>query len=217
MLIWLKMSWGQFPLLSVKVTCLNFSSFIFIFHLRVHFSILWRWICRFAEAVMEFEWLDRMAVSSAKVLRMYLGVEGCRPCRVYIGRVPVRFLVVLRKAYGLVVRCYYCMWLQVDVIEGRIVGCCSNWEVGFAGSLAVIPGSRPYRKLGLHPGTLLNSSDGLLGFCLWWLWVGGIARWLSGLYGIRIGGTGSSLRSGSRLVVCVIKVFQVLLRWWIVG
>jgi hypothetical protein len=60
----------------VKVTCLDFPSFIFIFHLRVHFSILWMWICRFAEAVMGFEWLDRMAVSSANVLRAVFGDRG---------------------------------------------------------------------------------------------------------------------------------------------
>jgi len=76
MLTWLKMSCGQFPLLSEKVTCFDFSSFIFIFHLRVHFSMLWRLVCKFAEAVMGFEWLDRMAVSSANVLRIVFGDWG---------------------------------------------------------------------------------------------------------------------------------------------
>jgi hypothetical protein len=58
------------------IQCLDFSSFIFIFHLRVHFSILCRCVCKFAEAVMEFEWFDRMAVSSANVLRAVFGDRG---------------------------------------------------------------------------------------------------------------------------------------------
>jgi hypothetical protein len=35
--------------------------------------MLWRWVCKFAEAVMGFEWVDRMAVSSANVLRVEVG------------------------------------------------------------------------------------------------------------------------------------------------
>ena len=73
MLVWLKVRCGHFHLLNEKVTCLDFSSFIFIFHLRVHFSMHWRWVCKFVEAVMGFEWLDRMAVSSANVLRAVFG------------------------------------------------------------------------------------------------------------------------------------------------
>jgi hypothetical protein len=73
MLVWLRRSGGQIPLRSVKVTCLDFSSFIFIFHLRVHFSMLWRWVCKFAEAVMGFESFYRMVVSSANVLRVVCG------------------------------------------------------------------------------------------------------------------------------------------------
>ena len=100
---------GQLPLLSKKVTCLDFSSFIFIFHFRVHFLMLLRWVCRLAEAVMGLEWLDRIAVSSAKCLGLRLGIVGCQPCRVYRGRVPVRYLEVHQRAWGLVARCYYCM------------------------------------------------------------------------------------------------------------
>jgi hypothetical protein len=52
------------------------------------------------------------------------------------------------------------------VNEGRIVGCCGNWEVGFAGFMTVIPGARPYQRPGLNQETLMNIIDGLLGFCL---------------------------------------------------
>ena len=76
MTIWLKVSCGQLPLLSEKVTCLDFSSFIFIFHLRVHFSMLWRRVCKLADAVMGLEWLDRIALSSANVLRAVFGDCG---------------------------------------------------------------------------------------------------------------------------------------------
>jgi hypothetical protein len=50
-----------------------------------------------------------MAVSSANVLRVVVGSDGCPPCRGYIGSVPVRYLVVLRNAYGLAAMCYCCI------------------------------------------------------------------------------------------------------------
>jgi len=56
-------------------------------------------------------------------LGLYFGIEGCRPYRVYIGKVPVRYVLVHRKAYGPVVKFYYCISLQDDVFGGRIAGC----------------------------------------------------------------------------------------------
>jgi hypothetical protein len=35
--------------------------------------MFWRWVYKFVEAVMGFEWLDRMAVLSANVLRVVFG------------------------------------------------------------------------------------------------------------------------------------------------
>ena len=52
--VWLKVRCGQLPRRKEKVTCWDFS-FILIFHLQVHFSMLRRWVCKFAEAVTGFE------------------------------------------------------------------------------------------------------------------------------------------------------------------
>ena len=49
---------------------MDLASFIFRLHFWVQFSILRRWVCRFAVAVMGLVWHERMAVSSAKVLRV---------------------------------------------------------------------------------------------------------------------------------------------------
>jgi len=71
--------------------------------------MLWRWVFRLAEAVMGLEWLDRIAVSSANVLRAVFGDCGMSACRVYRGRVPVRYFEVHQRAWGLVAWGYYCM------------------------------------------------------------------------------------------------------------
>ena len=54
----------------MNLTCVDLASFIFSLHFRVQISVLRRWVCRLAVAVMGLVWHDRMAVSSAKVLRM---------------------------------------------------------------------------------------------------------------------------------------------------
>ena len=54
----------------MNVTCVDLASFIFNLHFQVQFSMLRRWVCRFAVAEMGFVWHERMAVSSAKVLRV---------------------------------------------------------------------------------------------------------------------------------------------------
>ena len=43
----------------------DLASFILSLHFWVQFSVLRRWVCRFAVAVMGFVWHERMAVSSA--------------------------------------------------------------------------------------------------------------------------------------------------------
>ena len=52
------------------MTCVDLASFVFSLLFRVQFSMLRRWVCRFVVAVMGFVWHERMAVSSAKVLRV---------------------------------------------------------------------------------------------------------------------------------------------------
>ena len=54
----------------MNVTCVDLASFIFSLHFRFQLSVLRRWVCRFAVSVMGFVWHERMAVSSAKVLRV---------------------------------------------------------------------------------------------------------------------------------------------------
>jgi hypothetical protein len=71
--VWLMRTEGQCPRHRVNVMCVDFVSLIFSLHFLVHCPILCRWSWRWAEAVLGSGWVVKMAVSSAKVLRV---VEG---------------------------------------------------------------------------------------------------------------------------------------------
>jgi len=58
---------GHVILLRVKVTCTDFASFAFIFHVFNHDWILFRCICSLCTAIVGSSWTVRIAVSSAKV------------------------------------------------------------------------------------------------------------------------------------------------------
>jgi hypothetical protein len=110
MLIWLKISWGQFPLLCVKVTCLDFS-FIFILHLRVHFSRFCRWVCRFSVAVrvtvnkekiycfLEQLQRSRAPTTSRKRLPLKSPDCGCQPLPT-LSLYPPHLYFFLHQLYG---------------------------------------------------------------------------------------------------------------------
>ena len=73
---WLMYNGGQVPFRRVNVICADLSSLIISRHLRVHFSIFRKGARRFIEAVVGFEWVIMIAVSSAYVLRTALVVSG---------------------------------------------------------------------------------------------------------------------------------------------
>jgi hypothetical protein len=73
---------GQVSFRRVKVICVDLVSLIISRHFRVHCSILLRWAWMLIEAVVGFEWVAIIAVSSANVLRMV--VEVCGISGVYI-------------------------------------------------------------------------------------------------------------------------------------
>jgi hypothetical protein len=56
------------------VICADLVSLIFSRHFRVQCSILRRWAWIFIEAVVGFEWVVIIAVSSANVLRMVVEI-----------------------------------------------------------------------------------------------------------------------------------------------
>jgi hypothetical protein len=60
----------------VNVICADLVSFLFSRHLRVHCSISCKCACRFIEAIVGFEWVVMITVSSAYVLRVVLVVSG---------------------------------------------------------------------------------------------------------------------------------------------
>ena len=76
MVDWLIYNGGQVPFRRVNVICADLVSLIFSRHLRVHFSIFRKLACRFIEAMVGFEWVVMIAVSSAYVLRIVLVVSG---------------------------------------------------------------------------------------------------------------------------------------------
>ena len=76
MIVWLMYTGGQVPFRRVNVMCADLVSLIFSIHLRVQFSIFCKWACRFIEAMVGFEWVVMIAVSSAYVLRVVLVVCG---------------------------------------------------------------------------------------------------------------------------------------------
>ena len=76
MIDWLTYTGGQVSFHKVKVMCADLVSFIFSRHFRVQRSILRRWAWMFIDAVVGFEWVAIIAVSSANVLRTVLEVCG---------------------------------------------------------------------------------------------------------------------------------------------
>ena len=76
MIDWLMYNGGQVPFRRVNVICADLVSLIFSRHLRVHFSIFRKWACSFIEAMVGFEWVVMIAVSSAYVLGIVLVVSG---------------------------------------------------------------------------------------------------------------------------------------------
>ena len=78
MVDWLMYIGGQVPFRRVNVICADWVSLIFSRHLRVHCSIFRKWACRFIEAMVGFEWVFMIAMSSAYVLRIVLVVSGIR-------------------------------------------------------------------------------------------------------------------------------------------
>ena len=91
-MVLMKYSCGMFPFRSVNVICVDLFWLIFNLHLWVHFSMLSRWVCRFAIATLRFVWWERTAVSSAKVLMMVEFCWGTSPWIMCRGTVPERFL-----------------------------------------------------------------------------------------------------------------------------
>jgi len=73
---WLMYNGGLVPFRRVNVICADLVSLIFSRHLRVHCSVFCKWACRFIEAMVGFEWVVMIAVSSAYVLRIVLVVSG---------------------------------------------------------------------------------------------------------------------------------------------
>ena len=69
MMDWLTYTGGQVSFRKVKVMCADLVSFIFSRHFRVQRSILRRWAWMFMDAVVGFECVAIIAVSSANVLR----------------------------------------------------------------------------------------------------------------------------------------------------
>ena len=76
MVDWLMYNGGLVSFRRVNVICADLVSLIFSRHLRVHCSIFCEWACRFIEAMVGFEWVVMIAVSSAYVLRIVLVVSG---------------------------------------------------------------------------------------------------------------------------------------------
>ena len=74
MIDWLTYTGGQVPFRKVKVLCADLVSFIFGRHFRVQRSIFRRWA--WINAVVGFQWVAIIAVSSAKMLRTVLEVCG---------------------------------------------------------------------------------------------------------------------------------------------
>ena len=60
MVDWLMYNGEQVPFRRVNVICADLVSLIFSHHLRVHCSILFKWACRFIEAMVGFEWVTRI-------------------------------------------------------------------------------------------------------------------------------------------------------------
>ena len=81
MIEWFTCTGGQVSFRKVKVMCADLVSFIFSHHFCVQRSILCRWAWMFIDAVVGFEWVVIIAMSSANVLRMVL--EVCRMSAVY--------------------------------------------------------------------------------------------------------------------------------------
>jgi hypothetical protein len=71
---WLMWTGGQVSFRRVNVICADLVSLIFSRHFRVQCSILRRWVWIFNEAVVGFEWVAIIVVSSANVLRVVVGV-----------------------------------------------------------------------------------------------------------------------------------------------
>jgi hypothetical protein len=67
----------------VKVVCVDFDSFTFIFHLLSHASMRLRCSCRCEEAVTGLSWVAKITVSSANVpivvSLLWVG-RMCREC-----------------------------------------------------------------------------------------------------------------------------------------
>jgi len=76
MVDWLMYNGGPVPFRTVNVICADLVSLIFSRHLHVHCSIFCKWACRFIEAMVGFERVVMIAVSSAYVLRTVLVVSG---------------------------------------------------------------------------------------------------------------------------------------------
>ena len=76
MVDWLMYKDGQVPFRTVNLICADLVSLIFSRHLRIHCSIFRKWACRFIEAMVGFEWVVMIFVSSAYVLRVVLVVSG---------------------------------------------------------------------------------------------------------------------------------------------
>jgi hypothetical protein len=67
MIAWLTCTGGQVSFRRANVMCADLVSLIFSRHFRVQRSILRRWAWMFIEAVVGFEWVTIIAVSSANV------------------------------------------------------------------------------------------------------------------------------------------------------
>jgi hypothetical protein len=79
--VWLMYTGGQCPRRRVNVMCDDLVSLIFSLHFRVQFSIVRRWSWRLAEAKVGSGWVVKLAVSSAKMLRIV--VSDCGTSAVY--------------------------------------------------------------------------------------------------------------------------------------
>ena len=73
---WLTYTGGQVSFRKVKVMCADLVSFIFSRHFCGQRSILRIWAWMFVDAVVGFEWVAIITVSSANMLRVVLEVCG---------------------------------------------------------------------------------------------------------------------------------------------
>ena len=167
MIDWLTYTSGQVSFRKVKVMCADFVLFIFIRHFRVQRSILRRWAWMFIDAVVGFQWVAIIAVSSAKVLRTFWRFAGSPPCLVCTEKIPGWSPEEPPSASWLGMS-WHCYWkLQVSVVVNKNAGV---WTiVGVRLVVFSVGGldAELYRRLGLYLKIRLSN---IFGLQMLWVW-----------------------------------------------